>query len=84
MISDGDFNMILEEDDNVLAYTREYKNTQIIVLNNFYGEMAEIKLSEEFFHENNKILISNYKDSMELSKNIKLRPYESIVYLIEK
>ena len=53
MISDGDFNMILEEDDNVLAYTREYKrykNTQIIVLNNFYGEMAEIKLSEEFFH----------------------------------
>jgi len=84
VISDGNFNMILEEDDRVFAYTREYENTMLIVLNNFYGKSREIQLPEGFLHKNNEILISNYKDSIKLSKVINLRPYESIAYLIQK
>lgn len=84
VISDGNFNMILEEDDKVFAYTREYEDTMLIVLNNFYGESREIQLPEGFLHKNNEILISNYKDSIKLSKAVNLRPYESIAYLIEK
>ncbi|AWK50202.1 alpha,alpha-phosphotrehalase [Clostridium beijerinckii] len=84
VISNGNFNMILEDDDKVFAYTREYENTILIVLNNFYGESQEIQLTEGFLHKNNEILISNYKDSAKLSKVINLRPYESIAYLMEK
>lgn len=84
VISDGNFKMILEEDDKVFAYTREYENTMIIVLNNFYGESKEVQLPEKVLHQNSKILISNYKDSVDLIKKINLRPYESIAYLIEK
>lgn len=84
VISDGSFNIILENHDKVYAYTRSYKNTNLIVLNNFYGEDTEVTIEKELIDGNSKILISNYKDSGSLSKNIKLRPYESIVYIIEK
>lgn len=84
VISDGSFNNILENHDKVYAYTRSYKNTNLIVLNNFYGEDTEVTIEKELIEGNSKILISNYKDSGSLSKNIKLRPYESIVYIIEK
>ncbi|WP_394900198.1 alpha,alpha-phosphotrehalase, partial [Clostridium butyricum] len=82
VISDGSFNIILENHDKVYAYTRSYKNTNLIVLNNFYGEDTEVTIEKELIEGNSKILISNYKDSGSLSKNIKLRPYESIVYII--
>ncbi|MDU4752747.1 MAG: alpha,alpha-phosphotrehalase, partial [Clostridium butyricum] len=82
VISDGSFNIILENHDKVYAYTRSYKNTNLIVLNNFYGEDTEVTIEKELIDGNSKILISNYKDSGSLSKNIKLRPYESIVYII--
>lgn len=84
VISDGSFNIILENHDKVYAYTRSYKNTNLIVLNNFYGEDTEVTIEKELIEGNSKTLISNYKDSGSLSKNIKLRPYESIVYIIEK
>lgn len=84
VISDGSFNIILENHDKVYAYTRSYKNTNLIVLNNFYGEDTDVTIEKELIEGNSKILISNYKDSGSLSKNIKLRPYESIVYIIEK
>ena len=84
VISDGSFKIILENHDKVYAYTRSYKNTNLIVLNNFYGEDTEVTIEKELIEGNSKTLISNYKDSGSLSKNIKLRPYESIVYIIEK
>lgn len=84
VISDGSFKIILENHDKVYAYTRSYKNTNLIVLNNFYGEDTDVTIEKELIEGNSKILISNYKDSGSLSKNIKLRPYESIVYIIEK
>lgn len=84
VISDGSFKIILENHDKVYAYTRSYKNTNLIVLNNFYGEDTDVTIEKELIEGNSKTLISNYKDSGSLSKNIKLRPYESIVYIIEK
>ncbi|WP_338338426.1 alpha,alpha-phosphotrehalase, partial [Clostridium butyricum] len=82
VISDGSFKIILENHDKVYAYTRSYKNTNLIVLNNFYGEDTDVTIEKELIEGNSKTLISNYKDSGSLSKNIKLRPYESIVYII--
>ena len=78
--------MILEEHNKVLAYTRSYDNKKLIVLSNFYGEEEKVNISKELLSNNEKvdILISNYKDSSELKEQIILRPYESIVYYIEK
>lgn len=84
IISEGSVDMILEEHDKVFGFTRTYENEMLIVLNNFYGENTEVNLDDELLQGKSRILISNYKDSMELGKNISLRPYESVAYIIEK
>lgn len=86
LISEGSIKFILENDEKVLAYTRSYENTSLIVLNNFYGEETLVNLPEDLISDCRKssVLISNYSDSKELKEEITLRPYESIVYYIEK
>ncbi|WP_244834196.1 alpha,alpha-phosphotrehalase [Clostridium sp. BJN0001] len=82
VIAYGSFKMILEDDTKVMAYVREYKNEKLIVLNNYYGENTEVKLDKDLESKESSILITNYKDSQNLKEKVKLRPYESIAYLI--
>lgn len=86
VISEGSIKFILEDDNKVLAYTRSYENTNLIVLNNFYGEETSVKLPKNLIDtcKNSRVLISNYSNSKELKEEIILRPYESVVYYIEK
>lgn len=86
LISEGSIKFILENDEKVLAYTRSYENTRLIVLNNFYGEETVVNLPKDLIDDcvKSSILLSNYSDSEELKEEILLRPYESIVYYIEK
>ena len=86
VISKGNIEMILEEHNKVLAYTRNYENKTLVVLNNFYGEETMVKLPSELLCNEYKVntLISNYSNSRKLKEEIILRPYESIVYYIEK
>ncbi|MFR4985774.1 MAG: alpha,alpha-phosphotrehalase [Lachnospirales bacterium] len=82
IISNGTFKMILEDNNKIFAYIREYKNEKLLVINNFYGENVNITLSKELIKDN-KILISNYKEQNILKENMEIKPYESIVYLIK-
>ncbi len=86
LISEGSIKFILESDEKVLAYTRSYENTKLIVLNNFYGEETAVNLPKDLIDDcvKSSILLSNYSDSEELKEGIVLRPYESIVYYVEK
>ncbi|AVQ46221.1 alpha,alpha-phosphotrehalase [Clostridium botulinum] len=86
IISYGNFELILEEDKSIFAYLRNYKNEKLLVINNFYGKESLFKLPTELNLDEykNKILISNYKDSPTNFREINLRPYESIVYHLEK
>jgi len=85
IISDGKIKFILEENDKVLSYVRTLGNKSLIVINNFFSKEIMIELPDEYSSNNlkSRILISNYKDSSTLSKNLTLRVYESIVYYIE-
>ena len=85
VISKGNIEMILQDNNKVLAYVRNYENKKALVLNNFYGEEVKINIENQLIDncKNVDILISNYKDSSELKEEIILSPYESIVYYIE-
>ncbi|WP_297427433.1 alpha,alpha-phosphotrehalase [Clostridium sp.] len=85
IISEGKIKFILEDNERVLSYVRTLNNNTLIVVNNFFSEEVMIELPEEYLRKplNSKILISNYKNSCNLDKNITLRAYESIVYYIE-
>ncbi|WP_246945400.1 alpha,alpha-phosphotrehalase [Bacillus pinisoli] len=82
IITDGNFELILDDHDQIFAYIRSTEKEKLLVINNFYGEETTFDLPktlkvDEFSSE---ILLSNYKNSSADIKQINLRPYESIVY----
>jgi len=83
VVTTGDFQLILDNDIDVFAYIRTKGSEKLLVINNFYGKEKLFSLPSQFILDGyvSKVLISNYEDSSEqLSSEIKLRPYESIVY----
>lgn len=91
IVSKGDYKIIFKEDNSVYSYVRNYEDKMLLVINNFYGKYYDFNIFEDDFikqkfmkqkYKNIDILISNYKDSTKDIGNIKLRPYESIAYLI--
>ncbi|WP_026672710.1 alpha,alpha-phosphotrehalase [Alkalihalobacterium bogoriense] len=81
VITYGNYELILENDDSIFAYVRNYQNETLLVLNNFYGLDAKCELPISLFDQKTDVtmLLSNY-DERRLEKNMILRPYESIIY----
>ena len=75
---DGSFDLVLAEDKNIFAYTRETENEKLVVICNFYGEEVSYEVEEDL--DNMEVLISNYDDKV---ANV-LRPYEATMYYIKK
>jgi trehalose-6-phosphate hydrolase len=86
IIAYGEYQPILEDHDTIFAYIREYKEERLLVINNFYGIEAKFELPPHIHLDEYKIeiLISNYVDSSQDIKSFIVRPYESIVYHLEK
>ncbi len=79
VIAYGSYIPILEDNDFVFSYKREYKNESLIVINNFFEKEVEIKLDIEEL-EKYRCIITNY-DERELQSMFTLKPYESIAFL---
>ncbi|WP_077620616.1 alpha,alpha-phosphotrehalase [Bacillus sinesaloumensis] len=87
IITYGDYELLLEEDPQLFAYVRNGDNEKLLVVNNFYGKEASFEVPTTVGIENytSDLLISNYGDAeTDLSKEVKLRPYESVVYHLTK
>jgi trehalose-6-phosphate hydrolase len=86
IVTDGKYELLLADHDAIFAYIRSNGNEQLLVLNNFYADEVEFHLPEQVDTEGrtNTILLSNYADSSKDIKQIKLRPYESVVYYLKK
>ena len=72
----GTYDLILDDDKDIYAYTRTLNNNKLIVYCNFSENTREVELPEEFTA--GKILISNYNDAV-VNTRLTLRPYEAIV-----
>lgn len=79
IITYGDYQLLLADDERIFAFTRNWNDETLLVISNFYSEeaTAHIPLRETREAE---VLLSNYADTDQLSDKISLRPYESIVY----
>ena len=71
----GKFQMLLEEDENIFAYTRTDACSQLLVICNFYGSTVEVDLEE--LESAGELLIGNYKDRKQRRV---LGPYEGRMY----
>ena len=86
---DGDFTLLLPEDENIFAYVREYEGRKLLVAANFTDKEVECPLLKEWgvpvsedgadkSRDNGaKLLIHNYND---LPSRQKLRPYEAMMW----
>lgn len=86
---DGDFTLLLPEDENIFAYVREYEGRKLLVAANFTDKEVECPLLKEWgvpadedgaaksWDNGVKLLIHNYND---LPSQQKLRPYEAMIW----
>ncbi|MBZ6488892.1 alpha,alpha-phosphotrehalase [Priestia aryabhattai] len=86
IITYGNYELILGEDEQIFAYIRNGADEKLLVINNFYGSETIFQLPENLTFEgyHSEILLSNYEDSSKEFKQVLLRPYESIVYHLKK
>lgn len=80
VITYGDYQLLLEDDPQIFAYTRNWNGEKLIVISNFYGKEVSIDLQLEKACVHPEILLSNYADSPKSLEQLHLRPYESIIY----
>ncbi len=73
---DGKFTLLLEDDENIFAYSRKNEEKTMIVVCNFFDREIPMPLAKEC--EGMEVLISNYKDTSDMSV---LRPYEARMYI---
>ena len=72
---DGEFRMLLKEDENIFAYTRTDSGSQLLVVCNFYDKTIDISLKE--LDNAGELLVCSYKDA---GQTTVLRPYEARMY----
>ena len=66
----GWFELLMEEDEKIFAYTRDTEEEHLLVVCNFSGEDLPFEVPERF--EDSQMLIGNYSDGQP-----GLRPYEA-------
>lgn len=88
----GDYHLLGKDHPCVFSYVRLYGNMGLLVVCNFYGKTECVCLYEELMEVVKKEdtrkaalkmirpLLSNYKDSGQNLQDIKLRPYEAVMY----
>ena len=76
IFGDGDFRLLLPEDEKIFAYTRNTENAHLLVVCNFTDETLDFEVPEEF--RGARLLISNCTDLTD-----GLQPYEACMLYYE-
>lgn len=81
----GDFEPALGDDNDVIAYYRTYGTDRYLVVCNFFGRDRIIEVEDtNDINAKVQIILSNYADSSANLAKLNLRPYESIIYKIDR
>jgi oligo-1,6-glucosidase len=81
----GTFDLVMEEDEQIFAFTRTLGEDQLLVMCNFSGETPMFKLPETLSYSSKALLISNLNvNENESIDELTLKPYEARVYQLKK
>lgn len=76
----GNYDLLLEKDKQIYAYTRTLDEQQLLVICNLSAEMAAYSYKECLL-DSNKLLLSNYPVAPhEATDSFALRPFETRIY----
>ena len=84
IFTQGDYQELLAGNEQIWAYTRSANGQTLLVVSNFYGEPVEFALPAELQSGEGRLLLGNYPDSPARPQSCKLRPYESLIWLMEQ
>lgn len=76
----GNYELLLDNHDQIYAYLRSYENKSVLILANLFPEACHFNLPSEVKESTKELLLSNYQDDFE---ELKLRPYEARVYEVK-
>lgn len=76
----GHYELLLENDPNIYAYTRQFNDEKLLIVCNFTKEVLDYDLPDTFLHST--CLIHNY-DALQIQSHMTLRPYEAFVLYIK-
>ncbi|WP_429128629.1 alpha,alpha-phosphotrehalase [Aeromonas veronii] len=79
----GDYQELLTGHPQIWAYARRANGQTLLVVSNFYGEPVEFALPAELQSAQGRLLLGNYPDSPAQPQSGMLRPYESLIWLME-
>ena len=83
IFTQGDYQELLTGHPQIWAYARRAHGQTLLVVSNFYGEPVEFALPAELQSGEARLLLGNYPDSPARPQSCKLRPYESLIWLME-
>ncbi|MDP4084497.1 MAG: alpha-glucosidase [Bacillota bacterium] len=80
----GSYDLILENDEQIYAYTRSLNDEKLLVICNFSIESATFTLPDGFIYASSALLISNYGVNHDESfENFVMKPFETRVYKLK-
>ncbi|MGN4983129.1 alpha,alpha-phosphotrehalase [Aeromonas dhakensis] len=79
----GDYQELLAGHPQIWAYARRANGQTLLVVSNFYGEPISFALPEALATGKGRLLLGNYPDSPARPQSCMLRPYESLIWLVE-
>lgn len=81
VIIHGDYELLLEDHENLYVYSRTYNDTTLLLAANFSKETCHMSLPDKF--NGGEILMTNYSDApTSLDHQSDMRPYEVRAYLL--
>ncbi|MGL6416298.1 alpha,alpha-phosphotrehalase [Aeromonas veronii] len=83
IFTQGDYQELLTGHPQIWAYARRANGQTLLVVSNFYGEPVEFALPAELQSGKGRLLLGNYPDSLAQPQSAMLRPYESLIWLME-
>ncbi|MCF3097718.1 alpha,alpha-phosphotrehalase [Aeromonas australiensis] len=83
IFTQGDYQELLTGHPQIWAYARRANGQTLLVVSNFYGEPVEFALPAELQSGQGRLLLGNYPDSPAQQQSGMLRPYESLIWLME-
>ncbi|GAB3049213.1 glycoside hydrolase family 13 protein [Virgibacillus ainsalahensis] len=76
----GRYDLVLENHNQIYAYTRTLGDEKMLIMTNLFGEEATFQLPDELRDHIGNLEISNYDEVAEGMEHTSLRPYEARVY----
>lgn len=84
IIVEGSYDLILDDHEEIYAYTRTLGNEQLLVISNFSKNVTKFVLPEEISFTHKDLLIHNYPVQDESINEFDLKPYEARVYQLTR